>query len=67
MVLPAVREQILNDLDQLSPHQQKRAADLVHGLITLLPKGASFEDLKAVSGILDDESAREMMEAIEGG
>ncbi len=32
-----------------------------------LPKGASIEDLMSVSGILDSESAREMLEAIEEG
>ncbi len=67
MILPAIREQILNDLDRLSPEQQQRAADLVHDLVSPLPKGASIEDLMTVAGILDDESAREMIEAIEEG
>ena len=67
MIVPAIKEQILNDLDRLSPTQQQRAADLVHGLVSPLPKGASIEDLMTVAGILDDESAREMIEAIEEG
>jgi len=57
----------LNDLDRLSPEQQKRAAELVHRLVVPLPKGASIEDLLEVAGTLDSESAREMMEAIEEG
>lgn len=65
MVLPAIKEQILNDLDQLSPELQRRAADLVHRLVTPLPKGASGGDLLRFAGMLDDESAREMTEAIE--
>ena len=65
MVLPAIKEQILNDLDQLSPEQQKRAADLVHGLVS--PKGTSGRDLLRFAGTLDDESARQMREAIEQG
>ena len=65
MVLPAIKEQILNDLDRLAPDQQKRAAELVHSLVSPLPQGASVEDLMKVAGTLDDESAREMMEAIE--
>jgi hypothetical protein len=65
VVLPAVKDQILQDLDRLSPEQQKRAADLVHGLVTTLPKGASIEDLLKLAGTLDDQSAREMMQAIE--
>jgi len=67
VVQPAIQEQILNDLNRLSPEQQERAAELVHGLVSSLPKGASIEDLMKVAGILDDESAREMREAIEEG
>jgi hypothetical protein len=29
MVLPVIKQQILNDLDQLSPEMQRRAADFV--------------------------------------
>lgn len=67
MVLPAVKEQILQDLDQLSPRQQERAASLVRDMVSPLPPGASAEDLMALAGILDDQSAREMTEAIEEG
>lgn len=62
-----VKEQILSDLDRLSPADQRRAADLVHGLVSPLPKGASIEDLMEVAGTLDKESARQMMAAIEEG
>lgn len=57
----------MRDLDRLSPEQQKRAAEFVGGLVSSLPQGASVEDLLKVAGTLDDESAREMMEAIEDG
>jgi len=67
MVMPAVKAQILSDLNQLSPTQQKRAAELVHGLVSTLPRGASVEDLLQVAGTLDDEATHEMMEAIEEG
>ena len=67
MVLPAIKEQILNDLEQMSPQEQKRAAEIVHGMVTPLPRGASIEDLMKVAGTLDDESAREMIAAIEDG
>ncbi len=65
MVLPAVKEQILKDLDHLSPEEQKRAAHLVHELISPLPKGTPGKDLLRFSGILDKESADEMMAAVE--
>ena len=67
MVLPVIKEQILNDLDQLSPEMQRRAADFVHRLVSPLPKGASGRDLLRFAGTLDDQSAREMTEAIEQG
>ena len=67
MVVPAIKEQIMNDLDRLPPEQQKRAAELVHSLLSPLPKGASVEDLMTVAGTLDDASAREMSTAIEEG
>jgi hypothetical protein len=34
---------------------------------TQLPRGASIGDLLRVAGVLDDQSAREMMQAIEEG
>jgi hypothetical protein len=67
VIEPTVKEQILKDLDRLSPELQQRALRLVHNLADPLPKGASIEDLMSVAGILDDESAREMIEAIEEG
>jgi len=67
MVVPAIKQKILDDLDRLTPQEQRQAADLVHGLVSQLPKGASIEDLISVAGTLDNESAREMMAAIEEG
>jgi len=64
---PAIKERILKDLDRLTPEQQKHAADLVHGLVSPLPKGATAADLLEVAGTLDRESAKQMMEAIEEG
>ncbi|HVR11804.1 MAG TPA: hypothetical protein VMW75_27425 [Thermoanaerobaculia bacterium] len=67
MALPKVKEQILNDLERLSPEKQRRAAELVHELVSVLPKGASVDDLLSVSGTLNDGAAREMIQAIEEG
>jgi hypothetical protein len=67
VIEPAIKEQILKDLDRLSPELQRRALELVHNLASPLSKGASVEDLMSLAGILDDESAREMIEAIEEG
>lgn len=65
MVDPVIKEQILTELNRLSPDLQRRALELVHSLTRSTPRGASVEDLLNVSGTLDRESAREMREAIE--
>lgn len=67
MVLTAVKQQILADLDQLSPELQKRAAEAVHRLAFPLRQGAAGRDLLRFAGILDGEPTREMREAIEQG
>jgi hypothetical protein len=67
VIEPTVKERILRDLDQLSPELQQRAVRLVHNLVDPLPRGASVENLMSLAGTLDDESAREMIEAIEEG
>lgn len=66
MVVPAIKEQILSDLEKLPPEQQQRAADLVHSMVPReLPKGTPGRDLMRFAGTLDDESAREMIAVIE--
>ena len=65
MIEPTVKERILRDLDRLSPELQQRAVELVHNLASPLPRGASVEDMIRLGGLLDEESAREMREAIE--
>ncbi len=67
MVVPAIKEQILQDLDELSPRQQERAAELVRDLASSLPKGVPGRDLLRFAGTIDEQSAREMTEAIEEG
>lgn len=62
--MTAIQKEILENLERLSPELQKRALRLVHGLSSR-PRGASVEDLLSLSGSLDEESAREMREAIE--
>ena len=67
MVIAAIKEQILNDLDRLPPDRQLRAAELVHSLLAPPLQGASVEALMSLSGTLDNQSAREMTDAIEEG
>jgi hypothetical protein len=65
VIEPTIKEQILKDLDRLSLEQQRKAQQLVHGLVAPGSRGASIEDLIPLNGILDKESAREMKAAIE--
>lgn len=57
----------MKDLDRHSVEEQKRSTERLKGPASSLPQGASIEDLLKVAGTLDDESAREMIEAIEEG
>ncbi len=67
MVVPAIKQQILEDLDQLSPARQRRVAELIRGLVSAPPRGTAGRDLLRFAGTLDDQSAREMTQAIEEG
>lgn len=65
MVVPAVKRRILDDLGQLSPEQQNRAAELVHSLVSPLPKGTAGRELMRFAGTLDTATVHEMQEAID--
>jgi len=66
-VAPAIKQQILEDLGQLSPARQQRAAELVHGLVSAQARGTAGRELLRFAGTLDDQSARQMTKAIEEG
>ena len=59
-----MKDQILEGLESLSPELQRQALELVRGLGSP-PKGASVEDLMSLRGMLDEDSALEMREAVE--
>ena len=67
MVVPAVKEKVLRDLDKLSPDLQERAADFVHSLVSTTPPGTPPSELRRHFGVLDAESADEILAAIEEG
>lgn len=69
MTMPSIKQQILDDLDRLSPDLQRKARDLVHGLVVSpsRPEGTPGRDLLPVEGILDDGEARRMEQVIEEG
>jgi hypothetical protein len=67
MVNPAVKKQILSDLERLSPELQTRAAQLVRDLVATRPQGVPGRDLLRFAGLFDAETTRQMKEAIEEG
>jgi hypothetical protein len=60
-----VRDEIVARVDQLSPEMQQQVLRFVTSLPTSFPKGESGTVLSSFAGLLDPESAREMVEAIE--
>lgn len=69
MIDPVIKQKILDDLDRLPPNLQHRAQEIVHELAVSVtrPPGTPGRDLVRFAGILDEESAREMEDAIEAG
>ncbi len=67
MVKVDVRQQILDDLDGMSPEMQDQAARLVHELVKARPRGVPGRDLLRFAGTIDPESLREMEAAIGEG
>lgn len=68
MVDPALKSQILDDLERMTPEQQRRAADAVHSVLggrKKLPPAPLGKEFLPSMTLLDAESAREMEEAIE--
>ena len=67
MIDAAIREQLLKELEQLSPNLQRRVVDFAAALVQSVPKGTPGDQLLRFAGVLDPEDAREMIEAIEAG
>lgn len=67
MARAAIKQQILSDLDRLSPEQQQQAVEFVRGLARQSLPGVAGRALLRFAGTLDDESTREMLEAIDEG
>lgn len=66
MVDPAIKDQILEDLEALTPEQQREAARRVHSLRGV-PAEPSGRKLLKYAGIWDEQTAKEVADAIEEG
>lgn len=67
MVSTAIREDLLTRLDQLPVELQRRVVDFADALVLSTPKGVPARELLPLVGRLDEQSAREMIQAIEEG
>ncbi|MGH9360625.1 MAG: hypothetical protein ACRD2T_01820 [Thermoanaerobaculia bacterium] len=65
MTQTARKEQLLRDFEQLPPALQRRVQEYAHSLVLETPEGTPGEALLPFLGILDEESAREIDEAIQ--
>ena len=65
MVSPVIRDKLLEQLDQLSLPQQRKVLDFADALVQAKPRGVPGKELAQYIGLIDEQSLREMQEAIE--
>ncbi len=66
MASPKLKEELLREIDRMPAEAQRQVLHLARYL-SRTPKGTPIEELRPLAGILDEESAREMRQAIEEG
>ncbi len=64
---PSIKEAILKQVEHLAPDLQRRVLDFARSLALSPPRGTTGKQLLHFAGILTDEEARAMTEAIEEG
>lgn len=62
-----IKQEILKRLDQLPPQLQRQVLEFSQGLALSVPKGGPGVDLLRFAGVLGDEDAKAITEAIEEG
>lgn len=67
MTAPASKTKLLEDFERLPDELQKTIGDLTHALAATRQRGTPVQELLKHAGVLDPESAREILVAIEGG
>jgi hypothetical protein len=65
MVSAIIKDELLSRIDQLPVELQRRVIAFANALVLSNPKGTPGRDLLRFAGTLDEDSAREMQEAIE--
>jgi hypothetical protein len=67
MAIPKIRDEILEELGRLPEALQWRLLEIARDFSANGLPGTPVKDLLALSGSLDTESARQMVETIEAG
>lgn len=67
MIATSLREELLGTLEQLPAEMQRRVLDFADALARSTPRGAPGKNLLQFAGILDEDTARALEEAIEEG
>jgi len=60
-----IKEEILNEIDKMTPERQMRVLEFARTLSNPLPPGVPGKDLLQFAGILTHEEGQEWLDAIE--
>ncbi len=67
MAHSSIKDEIVEQLDRLSPENQRRVLDFIQALVLSVPEGVPGKQLLRFSGILSSADAQAMTQAIEEG
>jgi hypothetical protein len=68
LTYPQITEELIKQLDHLPLELQKKVLEFAKALsVTTMPKGIAGRQLLKFAGIMDQDSAKEMNEAIKAG
>ncbi len=62
-----IKQDVIRQLDQLTPELQRQVLDFAHALARSSQKGVQGKRLLSFSGIMETEDIKAMSEAIESG
>ena len=67
MARSSIKQEIVKQLDHLPPELQRRVLDFTQALILSSPKGVPGRQLLRFAGVLREEDAKTMTQAIQSG
>ncbi len=67
MIDGSIHDELLKQLERLSPNLQRRVVEFAAALVRSVPKGTPGDELLRFCGVLPPEDAQAMIEAIQSG